>query len=505
MSIRLRRSLMASVALLVTATLPQATAAAEASTAAGNLDLVRRLNEAFVSVAERVSPSVVVVLVRPKPGKDDPFDHSGILEMLPEGMRKELQERLEEERKQPRRREAPSYPPGVFPEQGSGVVVREDGYILTNGHVVENAEQIEVRFQDGRRFAAEVKGVDPESDVAVLKVDSTGLPAARLGDSSKVRVGEFAIAIGAPFKLDYSVTIGHISAKGRRVADDVMMMDQDFLQTDASINPGNSGGPLVNIEGEVIGINTLIRGMNTGIGFAVPVNLAREVSEALIERGRFSRAWLGVSIQSVADRPADTGSELPVRDGVVVTRILRDGPSWGSALQESDIIVEVGGEPVRDVVELKRQVSRKPAGKPLALEVFRGTRKLALTVTPGELPEDRMAAFRPRPRFVPPPEPEPTSTEGLGLSIRVLDAEAAARVGLEAGEGVLVHEVQDNSPASRRRIRAGDVITKVNRKLVRSPKEFATAMREADLRKGVPVTVVAEAGRRFEVLKQTAE
>src|SRR5204863_1495910 len=170
-------------------------------------------------------------------------------------------------------------------------------FILTNRHVVDEAEKIKVRFKDSfDEFDAEVRGVDAQADLAVLKINPKGkkLTVAKLGDSDKARVGEFAIAIGAPFELDYSVTFGHVSAKGRRVFSDQVMMDQDFIQTDASINPGNSGGPLVNIEGEVVGINTLIRGMNRGIGFAIPINLAREVSDQLIKDGKFSRTWLGI-------------------------------------------------------------------------------------------------------------------------------------------------------------------------------------------------------------------
>lgn len=468
-----------------------------------DLDLARRLNEAFVQAAESASAAVVVIRVRPKVGSAGDFDHGNLFRFLPEEMQKELRERMERENNS-RRRELP---PDFFPEQGSGVVIREDGYILTNGHVVEEADKIEVRLKDGRRLPAEVKGIDPESDIAVLKVEATGMPAARLGDSSRVRVGEFAIAIGAPFELEYSVTFGHVSAKGRRVLSDVAMMDQDFIQTDASINQGNSGGPLVNIEGEVIGINSMIRGVNTGIGFAVPINLAREVANQLIESGRFTRAWLGVNIESLADRPSAGRPAVPVRDGVIVTRILRDGPSWGSELEIQDVIVSIDNQAVRDITDLKRLVSRKPIGKPVDVEVYRGDKRLKLNLTPGELPQDRMASLRPG-RTAPPTQPsepaspDPQSAVGLGLVVKELDPDNASRVGLEDGEGVLVTEVAPDSPAAERRIRPGEVITKINRRPVRNPREFAAATRDLDLSKGVSVTIVGEAGRRFEVLRQ---
>ena len=172
---------------------------------------------------------------------------------------------------------------------------------MTNRHVIEGADKVKIVFKDGREFDGEVLGVDRESDIGVVKIDATGLTPAKLGDSSKTKAGEFAIAIGSPFELNYSVTVGHVSAKGRRVFSDQFMFDQDFIQTDASINPGNSGGPLVNIYGEVIGINTLIRGMNTGIGFAVPVNLAKRVADMLIKDGKVTRAWLGVSITTLRE------------------------------------------------------------------------------------------------------------------------------------------------------------------------------------------------------------
>src|SRR6185503_5606750 len=258
------------------------------------LDLARQLNQAFIEVADHVSPAVVVVKVAQKPsqldleGEDNP-----LWDMLPPEFRRQLERQREKQRnKNDKSDESPgSKEPPVFNGQGSGVVIRPEGYILTNRHVVDGAEKIKVKFNNGDEFDAEVRGVDPQSDLAVLKIDPKGrkLTAARLGDSEKTRVGEFAIAIGAPFELDYSVTFGHVSAKGRsRIINDPTM-DQDFIQTDANINPGNSGGPLVNIEGEVIGINTLIKGLRTGIGFAIPVNLVKEVSDKLIAHGKFTR------------------------------------------------------------------------------------------------------------------------------------------------------------------------------------------------------------------------
>ncbi|HWX22754.1 MAG TPA: trypsin-like peptidase domain-containing protein, partial [Candidatus Binatia bacterium] len=290
-----------------------------------NLELARQLNQAFVEVAEKTSPTVVVINVIQKASEqtmdeesDDSFDS------LPPGFWRRFHDQFK----------------GRVPEkkigQGSGVILREDGYILTNSHVVEDAEKVEVRLKDGRVFQATVRGVDPQSDVAVIKIEAKGLAAAVLADSAKARVGEFAIAIGAPFSLDYSVTFGHISAKGRSniiPGFEGAAMDQDFIQTDALINPGNSGGPLVNINGEVIGINTLIRGLHSGIGFAIPSNLAKEVADQLIADGRFTRLWLGIGIRAFRDEPDLRKLLKGIEDGVVVASILADGPAAKSELK----------------------------------------------------------------------------------------------------------------------------------------------------------------------------
>src|SRR5579859_2766821 len=261
---------------------------AVAATPSTNLDVARQLDSAFAEVAEKLSPTVVVINVEQAATSPEDGDEDSHFDSMPPGFWKKFHEQFKR--------------PEQTLGQGSGVIIRSNGYILTNRHVIDDAEKIEVRLQDGRIFKGVVRGFDAQSDVAVVKIEADNLPTARLADSNKTRVGEFAIAIGAPFSLDYTVTFGHVSAKGRSNVIDGFegaTMDQDFIQTDALINPGNSGGPLVNIEGEVIGINTLIRGMHTGIGFAIPSNLAKEVSDELIAQGKFQRAWLGVMIKAL--------------------------------------------------------------------------------------------------------------------------------------------------------------------------------------------------------------
>jgi serine protease Do len=377
-------------ALLLTAALAFPARAATNSPA---LDLARQLNSAFVEVAETVSPSVVVIRVANKPGKlnlddeDNPF-----WDFMPEEFRRQFREEMEKRLKE-EEEESKTSPPR-FDGKGSGVIIQEDGYILTNFHVVENATRIEVRLRDRRRFTATLHGKDPQSDLAVLKINATNLPAAKLGDSDAVRVGEFAIAIGAPFEFDYSVTFGHVSAKGRSqvipsrgLQSQGATMDQDFLQTDASINPGNSGGPLVNLYGEVIGINTLIRGLRTGIGFAVPVNLAKDVSEKLIKDGKFPRLWLGIGIRGLREDDEAEEKVDGVEDGVLVTSIQENGPASKSDLKRRDVIIAVDGKSVFTAAQLRNEVRRKKAGNAVTLEIIRQSKPMKLKVHPEEWPE----------------------------------------------------------------------------------------------------------------------
>src|SRR5947207_229898 len=298
------------LALLGTSTLSLLPLAAREASPA--MDLARQLNQAFIEVADQASPAVVVIRVAHKPDYSEPGDDDNpLFDLVPE-LRKRYEDQLKK-RRQLRRNAEP-----VYDSQGSGIILREDGYILTNSHVVDGAEKIMVRLKDGTEYEGrEIKG-DSQPDVAVIRINAKNLSVAKLGDSDKTRVGEFAIAIGAPFQLDYSVTFGHVSAKGRSHILDSISMDQDFIQTDANINPGNSGGPLVNISGEVMGINTLIHGLHTGIGFAIPANLAREVSDKLISDGKYVRSYLGIEIETLRDDIAYRDLVTGVKEGVVV-------------------------------------------------------------------------------------------------------------------------------------------------------------------------------------------
>ena len=468
------------------------------------LKLAQQLNQAFVEVAESVSKSVVVVRVAHKPQArgafGNPFRNSPFFDQLPEEYRRffERQQEEREEKTEPPPRQRSRKP--VFSGQGSGLVYREDGIILTNSHVVENADKVKIVFRGGTEYDGEVLGVDRESDIAVVKIDATGLTAAKMGDSDKTKVGEFAIAVGSPYELDYSVTVGHVSAKGRRVFTDQIMFDQDFIQTDASINPGNSGGPLVNIYGEVIGINTLIRGVNTGIGFAVPVNLARRVADMLIEDGKVTRAWLGVSITTLREDADYRDLAVGVEDGVVVRQFIPGGPAENSDLELADVITSVDGSRVKSADELKRELRLKKAGDSVTLGLMRNGEAREIKVETGELPDEFTAVSRMR-RSERKPEAE-TKAKLLGMTVQKITPDLAKRFETKGEEGVIVTAIENDSAAAEKGITPGDIVTRINSAPVDSVASFKAALEGEDLKKGVIVHITSKGSQRFEVLKQ---
>ena len=465
------------------------------------LSLARQLNQAFIDVAANVSPSVVVIRVAHGPDYVDPNEEENpFFDMLPPQFRRQLdeqREKLRREREEGRR----SHREPLFDAKGSGVIIRKEGYILTNRHVVDGAEKLKVLFNDGTEFDGEIRGVDAQSDLAVIKIDPKDkeIVAARLADSDKTRVGEFAIAIGAPFELDYSVTFGHVSAKGRSAILPDRRMDQDFLQTDANINPGNSGGPLVNIEGEVIGINTLIRGMQTGIGFAIPSNLAREISDKLITDGKFVRGYLGIEIV-----PLKTDHELReqlsgVFDGVVVKGIAPNGPAAHSDLKPGDVILSVDGQTVSTAQQLKNEIRGKRIGAPVTLDVHRFGKNVKVKVKPEAWPDDN------GPALVQKKEASEKGVRSFGLVVQTVTDELAEQFGIEKVQGVLVTEVERGSAAERKGIRPGDVIQEVGGKPVSSPKQFLDQTKNADPKKGVVIIYATRGTSRVEILKDLGD
>lgn len=352
---------------------------------------------------------------------------------------------------------------------GSGVIVNRNGYILTNHHVIKDADKITVILGDKRKFTGEVVGKDEKTDLAVIKIEDNNLPAARLGDSDKIEVGEWVIAIGSPFELSQTVTAGIISAKGRS---QVGVADyENFIQTDAAINPGNSGGPLLNLNGEIIGINTAIfsrSGGYQGIGFAIPINMAKKVMEDLIGHGKVVRGWLGVIIQELIPELADKLG-LKGRKGVLILDVLKDGPAERAGLKPDDLIVEMEGKEVTEVNQLRNMVADLKVGKTAELKVVRNGEEKIVRVKIGEQPEDVTALSRKE-------SGKKESEIELGLRVQELTPELASRFGYAGEQGVIISDIEPWGPAARAGLKEGDLIQKVNQVRIRNLGDYEDAL-----------------------------
>ncbi|MDH3280320.1 MAG: DegQ family serine endoprotease, partial [Gammaproteobacteria bacterium] len=341
-------------------------------------------------------------------------------------------------------------------------------YILTNNHVVEGAEKIRVKFQDGREFDAEITGTDPKSDVAVVEIKAGGLPTLPWGDASKLEVGEWVVAMGNPFGLSHTLTVGVVSAKGRT---SLGISDyEDFIQTDAAINPGNSGGPLVNLDGQVVGVNTAIfsrSGGYMGVGFAIPSNLARSIAEQLIQTGEVTRGYLGIVIQPLTSELAESFG-LEQSQGILVAQVSADSPAEKAGLKQGDVIVAYQGTPVTNVGDFRNRVSLTRPGTREALSVIRDGKPREITITIGQLSDEQSIA-----------QGSAQTTEELGLTVQALTPELAKQFNTQAGEGVVVTQVESGSAAATAGIRPGDVILQVNRHSVDTPAAFKRAVSSA--------------------------
>jgi serine protease Do len=369
-------------------------------------------------------------------------------------------------------------PPHRFPYKarslGSGFVIDTAGYILTNNHVVENANEIVVKLSTGKEFKAKVVGRDSKTDIALIEIQgASGLTPVVLGDSNSLKVGQWVVAIGNPFGLEHTVTAGIVSAMGRHINQGPY---DNFIQTDAAINPGNSGGPLLNTKGEVVGINTAIfsrGGGNIGIGFAIPIDLAREIVPQLKEKGHVTRGWLGVLIQKVTPDIAES-FQLPEPKGALVADVMEDGPAAAAGLKQGDVILEFDGKPVEDSAALPLLVARTPVGRKVEVKVIRDGEPKTLTVTIAELKDEEV-------------ELATTGTvEDMGLTVQTLTADLAENLGLEASlKGVVVTQVEPDGPAGEAGLRRGDVILEVNRKVVRNTSTYREALKSAGKGKSV--------------------
>ncbi|OOG27216.1 serine peptidase [Thioalkalivibrio denitrificans] len=381
------------------------------------------------------------------------------------------------------------------PSLGSGFIITEDGYVVTNHHVVHGADEILVRLSDRRTFSAEVVGSDPKSDVALLKIEAEDLPTLKLGNSEDLQVGEWVLAIGSPFGFDHSVTAGIVSAKGRALPTENYV---PFIQTDVAINPGNSGGPLFNMDGEVVGINSQIysrTGGFMGLSFAIPIEMAMEVVEQIRTQGYVSRGWLGVLIQEVTRDLADSfGLSRPT--GALVARVLPDSPAEAAGLQVGDVILSFNDIEVPRSSALPPIVGRTRVGEPAQVEILRDGERLTLEVTIAELPPDDELARR-----TPDAEPDgPTDTARLlGMDLEPVPDEMREALDLEAG-GAVVARVTEG-PAREARIQRGDVLLMINNQRIESPRHFAELVNALPADARVPVLVQRGQGPVFLALR----
>jgi len=467
-----------------------------------NKDALRHaesLSDAFNSAAEVAMPSVVTIRSRTKaqpvsrnrggggngenPLKGTPFE--GLFDGRdPDGM-------------------APNHPRQGM---GSGVIIDRSGIVLTNNHVVEGADEVIVHLADGREFKAEDIKTDEQTDLAVLTIKGAGsLPAATMGDSDKLRIGSWVMAIGNPFELEQTVSAGIISGMGRDLNTRSREIRARFLQTDAAINPGNSGGPLVNLHGEVIGINTAIAtntGTYSGIGFAIPINVAKWVTGQLIKKGQVERAYLGVGIKQVSPELAAKFGAKP-GSGVLVTQVHPNTPAAEAGFEAGDVVVKFGDQEVNGPSQLQSFVERVPIDSKNAVEVLRDGKHVTLSVTARPLPKEFALAARNTPLQAEKPQPENAfEADDLGMEVADLTVDKAEELGLKPNAGVVITAVKPGTPAGEQGLRAGMVVLKVGKKDVKSVDEFKSAIKGESLKEGVLLYVHARNGNDFVLLKE---
>ncbi len=440
---------------------------------------LKNLGNAFADITDKTSPAVVFIRYEKRlNGQAMGFGQGGPNGQIPDDFFERFfgipgqpgQPRQEEFKPPPA---DPENSPPVPVGQGSGFIISPEGHIITNHHVVDGADNIAVQLDDGREFDATIIGSDAETEIAVIKIEATGLPTISLGDSDTLRVGEWVLAIGNPFGLSHSVTAGIVSARGR-AAEGLREggLLADFIQTDAAINPGNSGGPLLNLDGQVVGLNTAIlsrSGGYMGIGFAIPINMVKYVSDQLIANGKVVRGFLGVQIQ---DFDAEMSNFFKgVDQGVLVGDVIDGTPAAAAEVMREDVIIALNGQPVKSADNFKSRVSIIPPGGVAELTIMRNGEKLIKSVTVAARPDNLEAGATTVEKGV-------SKSDALGISVQDLTPELLERFGFEGMEGVLITEVTQNSPASLTGLIEGMLVQEVNRKPVKNVEEFNAALEE---------------------------
>lgn len=477
-----------------------AQAVADAAVSAQDIASVKKTGEVFAHVASRAAEAVVFVEVKKevggRRGSMAPGDLGNLFERFfrfgPPGRG----DHFHGPNLGPRRQDRS--PKRFQRGQGSGFVVSADGYILTNNHVVGDADEVSVKFKDGREFDAKIVGTDPASDVALVKIEATGLPFLELADSDQLEVGHWVLAIGSPFGLSHTVTSGIVSATGRSR---VGIVDyENFIQTDASINPGNSGGPLIDLDGKAVGINTAIlsrSGASAGIGFAIPANMAKDIYLQLKSDGKVTRGFLGIVIQDV-DEDLAKSFGLKSASGILVSQVQKGAAADKGGLKVGDVIIEVDGEPAETTDRFRNRIAMLRPGTRLPLKVIRDGVRKGLVIKVGERKGDGEAAS---PASGEDGMSSEELAERLGFRVQELDAGLAKRFGYEEEKGLLVAWVAGGSQAAERGLRPGVLIVEVNRRPVESLRDFERAVGEGRSGDGVLLRVQDGDFTRFLVLE----
>jgi Do/DeqQ family serine protease len=457
------------------------------------VDLMHQLDNAYVQVFEKVAPAVVIIEAQKKKAPDGGEDVDG-LDFFFQGPNGPNGGHDSDDSKP--RFHLPQQPAH---SEGSGFVVRPNGYILTNNHVIDGADKIGVKLKDGRHFTAKVAGVDDKTDIAVLKIEADGLPVAPLADSDAVRVGQQCFAIGIPYDQDYSFSAGHVSGKGRNdlASSETRPVYEDYIQTDAFINPGNSGGPLFDIDGRVIGMNTLINGMSRNLAFAIPSNMLREIGDQLIAGGKVSRPWLGLRIGNLGENSPLAEHLKGIEKGAVVVAIEPDTPAYNSDLRPADVITAVDGAQLSTAHDLQKEILKKKIGQSVELSVWRDGKSLKIPITTGELPTTLAGNAMEK---APVKTAAPTA-DLYGLQLQNITPEIAEQFKLKASAGALVTDVAQGSPAAEADLHQGDLITEIDEKPVADADSARKLLENHDGKRPVLLFIEGKRGKTYTVIK----
>lgn len=477
------------VCLSLTLTLPVILRGEDAKPADATHSFMRQLNDGFSRIFEKAAPTVVII----DSIKKVPADERGEMEGFdfffrnPQGGDDDPQNRFK-------------LPEPSTKSEGSGFIVRQDGYIFTNNHVIDGAEKVEVRLKDGRHFPAKIVGADDKTDIAVLKIDATGLPTLEIGDSDAVRVGQLVCSIGVPFNLDYSFACGWVSAKGRSDLTSGQAhptMYEDYIQTDSFVNPGDSGGPVMDIDGKVIGMNTLINGIGRKLTFAIPSNMLKEIGYQLIASGKIVRSYLGIEIKNMGEDPALQDVIKGIDHGAVVYLIRGGGPASKSDLRVTDVITQVDGREIATARDLQKEILKKKVGQTVDLTVWRNGKTVKVAVATGELPSDVAKVSNVTPKR----NSESAKGDAYGFQIQDVSKDLAEKLRLKSPRGAIVTDVAPNSPADKAGMQREDLITEVDSKPVTDAASCKALIEAHDSSHGVLLFIDRKGQKTYAVLK----